>query len=49
MFYELSQNFKSFQSGLDPYKLRFYVGHDGTMIRLASGNAMYNVLTRPAN
>jgi hypothetical protein len=38
MFYELAQNFKSFQAGDDPYKLRFYVGHDGSMIRLASGN-----------
>ena len=37
MFYELAQNFKSFQSGNDPYKLRFYVGHDGSMIRLAAG------------
>ena len=37
MFYELSQNFKLFQNGKDPYKLRFYVAHDGSMIRLASG------------
>lgn len=37
MFSELAQNFKSFQSGSEPYKLRFYVGHDGSMIRLASG------------
>ncbi|KAH9851200.1 phosphoglycerate mutase-like protein [Lenzites betulinus] len=33
---ELAQNFKLFRSGQDPYKLRFYVGHDGTMIRLAA-------------
>ncbi|KAI0369550.1 phosphoglycerate mutase-like protein [Pilatotrama ljubarskyi] len=33
---ELAQNFKLFRSGEDPYKLRFYVGHDGTMIRLAA-------------
>ncbi len=33
---ELAQNFKLFRSGEDPYKLRFYVGHDGSMIRLAS-------------
>ncbi|TFK81329.1 phosphoglycerate mutase-like protein [Polyporus arcularius HHB13444] len=33
---ELAQNFKLFRSGGDPYKLRFYVGHDGSMIRLAS-------------
>jgi len=37
MFDELAQNFKSFQSGDEPYKLRLYVGHDGSMIRLASG------------
>lgn len=37
MFYELAQNFKSFQSGNDPHKLKLYVGHDGSMIRLASG------------
>jgi hypothetical protein len=41
MFYELAHNLKSFQSGSDPYKLRFYVGHDGSMIRLASGNLVY--------
>ncbi|KAI8996247.1 phosphoglycerate mutase-like protein [Trametes punicea] len=33
---ELAQNFELFRSSRDPYKLRFYVGHDGTMIRLAS-------------
>ena len=33
---ELAQNFQSFRSGDEPYKLRFYVGHDGTLIRLAS-------------
>ncbi|EIW56337.1 phosphoglycerate mutase-like protein [Trametes versicolor FP-101664 SS1] len=33
---ELAQNFKLFRSGGDPHKLRFYVGHDGTMIRLAA-------------
>lgn len=41
MFYELAHNLKSFQSGSEPYKLRFYVGHDGSMIRLASGNSVY--------
>jgi hypothetical protein len=41
MFYELAHNLKSFQFGYDPYKLRFYVGHDGSMIRLASGNLVY--------
>ncbi|KAI0673249.1 phosphoglycerate mutase-like protein [Trametes maxima] len=33
---ELAQNFKKLRSGGEAYKLRFYVGHDGTMIRLAS-------------
>ncbi|KAI0698791.1 phosphoglycerate mutase-like protein [Earliella scabrosa] len=33
---ELAQNFKLFRDGDEPYKLRFFVGHDGTMIRLAS-------------
>ena len=33
---ELAQNFQLFRSGGETYKLRFYVGHDGSMIRLAS-------------
>ncbi|KAI0683289.1 phosphoglycerate mutase-like protein [Cytidiella melzeri] len=33
---ELSQNFELFKSGKEPFKLRFFVGHDGTMVRLAS-------------
>ncbi|KAI0758759.1 phosphoglycerate mutase-like protein [Fomes fomentarius] len=33
---ELAMNFKLFRSGGELYKLRFFVGHDGTMIRLAS-------------
>ena len=33
---ELAQNFRLFRSGDDPHKLRFYVGHDGSMIRLAA-------------
>ncbi len=37
MFAELAMNFKLFQSGRETFKLRFYVGHDGSMIRLASG------------
>lgn len=37
MFYELSLNFKSFQSGNNTHKVHFYVGHDGSMIRLAAG------------
>ncbi|KIJ59604.1 hypothetical protein HYDPIDRAFT_33044 [Hydnomerulius pinastri MD-312] len=36
-FTELSQNFKRIQSGQETHKVRFYVGHDGSMIRLASG------------
>jgi hypothetical protein len=36
-FSELVRNFKSFRLGDERYKLRFYIGHDGTMIRLASG------------
>jgi hypothetical protein len=43
MFYELAHNLKSFQSGSEQYKLRFYVGHDGSMIRLASGNVAYSI------
>lgn len=31
---ELSRNFKNFVSGQDKYKLKYYVGHDGTMVRL---------------
>ncbi|THH16964.1 hypothetical protein EW146_g3768 [Bondarzewia mesenterica] len=37
MFSELAQNLISFRSGSESHKLRFYVGHDGSMIRLASG------------
>ncbi|KAH8115072.1 phosphoglycerate mutase-like protein [Phellopilus nigrolimitatus] len=37
MFQELAMNFRSFQAGEETRKLRFYVGHDGSMIRLASG------------
>ncbi|PCH43274.1 phosphoglycerate mutase-like protein [Wolfiporia cocos MD-104 SS10] len=37
VFYmELAYNFKLFRSGGETHKLRLYVGHDGTMIRLAS-------------
>ncbi|KAH9929330.1 phosphoglycerate mutase-like protein [Fomitopsis serialis] len=35
-FMELAHNFKMFRSGGETHKLRFYVGHDGSMIRLAS-------------
>ncbi|KAI0799747.1 phosphoglycerate mutase-like protein [Irpex lacteus] len=33
---ELSRNFQLFKSGKETFKLRFFVGHDGTMVRLAS-------------
>jgi len=33
---ELAENFRAFRAGEETYKLKFYVGHDGTMIRLAS-------------
>ncbi|KAI5117269.1 hypothetical protein M0805_000999 [Coniferiporia weirii] len=36
MFMELAMNFKSFQAGAEAHKLVFYVGHDGSMVRLAS-------------
>ena len=37
MFQELAMNFNLFKSGGESFKLRFYVGHDGSMVRLASG------------
>jgi hypothetical protein len=37
MFSELAQNFRSFAASTEAFKLRLYVGHDGSMIRLASG------------
>jgi|SRR3984957_20224185 len=36
-FSELARNFKLFQAGKEAYLMRFYVGHDGSMIRLAAG------------
>ncbi|EJD04724.1 phosphoglycerate mutase-like protein [Fomitiporia mediterranea MF3/22] len=36
-FTELAMNFNAFKSGSETYKLRFYVGHDGSIIRLTSG------------
>ena len=35
-FMELVHNFKKFRAGGETHKLKFYVGHDGSMIRLAS-------------
>ncbi|KDQ50599.1 hypothetical protein JAAARDRAFT_41911 [Jaapia argillacea MUCL 33604] len=37
MFSELDSNFRAYQSGKEHFKARLYVGHDGSMIRLASG------------
>lgn len=37
MFMELSQNLHALVAGKERYKMRLYVGHDGSMIRLASG------------
>ena len=36
-FQELLQNFELFRSGDEKFKARLFIGHDGTMIRLASG------------
>lgn len=36
-FAELLHNFERFQLGKEMHKLKFYVGHDGSMIRLAAG------------
>jgi hypothetical protein len=36
-FLELAQNFQLFKSGGETHKLRLYVGHDGSMVRLAAG------------
>lgn len=48
MFQELAQNFVSFKSGRESFKLRLYVGHDGSMIRLASGLNIQGPLRWPA-
>ncbi|KZT19843.1 phosphoglycerate mutase-like protein [Neolentinus lepideus HHB14362 ss-1] len=45
MFSELAVNFKSFQAGSERYKARLYVGHDGSMIRLASGLGLGKIAT----
>lgn len=34
---ELARNLRAFIKGEEPYKMRLYVGHDGSIIRLASG------------
>ncbi|KAF8517913.1 phosphoglycerate mutase-like protein [Hysterangium stoloniferum] len=48
MFQELAQNFVAFQKGQETFKLRLYVGHDGSMIRLASGLGIQGPLRWPA-
>lgn len=42
-FSELLHNFERFQSGEETHKLRIYVGHDGSMIRLAAGLGLGHV------
>lgn len=34
---ELARNMRALEAGKEPYKMRFYIGHDGSIIRLASG------------
>lgn len=36
-------NFQLFESGNETFKLRFYAGHDGTMVRLASALGFGNI------
>lgn len=48
MFQELAQNFLSFKAGQEDFKLRLYVGHDGSMVRLASGLGIQGPLRWPA-
>lgn len=48
MFQELAQNFLSLKDGQETFKMRFYVGHDGSMIRLASGLGIRGPLRWPA-
>lgn len=37
MFQEYALNMKAIMAGTESYKFRLYSGHDGGMIRLASG------------
>jgi 2-phosphoxylose phosphatase len=48
MFQELAQNFISLKAGNENFKLRLYVGHDGSMVRLASGLGIQGPLRWPA-
>ncbi|VDB88336.1 unnamed protein product [Peniophora sp. CBMAI 1063] len=43
MYKELANNFQSFAAGKETKKARLYVGHDGSMIRLAAGLGLGNV------
>ncbi|KAI0040100.1 phosphoglycerate mutase-like protein [Auriscalpium vulgare] len=36
-FSELAQNFAAFRAGAERHRVRLHVGHDGSMVRLASG------------
>lgn len=36
-FMELAQNMRAIARGDEKYRMRLYVGHDGSMIRLVSG------------
>ncbi|KAF8588877.1 phosphoglycerate mutase-like protein [Ramaria rubella] len=48
MFQELSENFVAFKNDQENFKLRLYVAHDGSMIRLASGLGIQGPLRWPA-
>lgn len=50
MFAELANNMMSFAAGTEHVKTRLYIGHDGTMIRLAAGLGLgkTNLLRWPA-
>ncbi|KAF8484365.1 phosphoglycerate mutase-like protein [Gautieria morchelliformis] len=48
MFQELAQIFISLKAGNEIFKLRLYVGHDGSMVRLASGLGIQGPLRWPA-
>ena len=48
MFLELAQNLRSLEAGTERHKMRIYVGHDGSMIRLASGLGIKGPLKWPA-
>lgn len=45
---ELSRNLQRFKSGEDSYKLKYYVGHDGTMVRLYKSLGLAGAFQWPA-